>query len=66
MNRGNWGGFLDAKSSEDGVGVQKAELNGNVDSESNHGGCSRGRLRSRLEPLRNRDGVHAASCIVSR
>jgi hypothetical protein len=32
---------LNAKSSEERVGVKKAELNGNVDSENNHGGSSR-------------------------
>ena len=32
---------MNAKSSEERVGVKKAELNGNVDSENNHGGSSR-------------------------
>jgi len=31
---------LNAKSSEERVVLQKAELNGNVDSENNHGGCA--------------------------
>ena len=32
---------LNAKSSEERVVYKKAELNGNVDSENNHGGSSR-------------------------
>src|SRR5215469_4322562 len=41
LSETTWAGCLNDKSEGGAHGVQKAELNGNVDSENNHGGSSR-------------------------
>ncbi len=56
------GELLNAKSSEERVVYKKAELNGNVDSENNHGGSSRTYVLHRTGCSQENDQLLCQGC----
>ena len=57
-----WTYCLNAKSSEERVVYKKAELNGNVDSENNHGGSSRTYVLHRTGCSQEDEGSIESGC----